>query len=153
MGIRIEIDKIASEHPTDDAYALAAALVKRMKRDDFIPLLAEEIAHAQRGVVRSAEQAAFRAVYTAKAKQPLAPPADLDAFKSLFDKSFKLGDGNDADWLGATEEQHLQRIAMLEKLRSGLDRTIERHREAVRLIRQHGVACLGDIPDAAIVAA
>lgn len=147
MGLHTEIDKIANQNPDGDPRDLAATLLSRLKRADLIGLLAEEIAHAQRSLVRSVERDTFRQAFTATTRAQKQSPATTDeAFRALFDCTFKIGDGSQATWAEATEEQHLARIAMLEKLRAGLDATIDRHREAVRLIRSHGVACLAQIP-------
>jgi len=147
MGLHTEITKTANEHPDGDPRALATTLLARLKRADLIGLLADEIAHAQRSIIRNVERDAFHEAFTQAARSKSATPdATDDAFQALFDCTFKIGDGSEATWAEATEEQHLARIAMLEKLRAGLDATIDRHREAVRLIRAHGVACLAQIP-------
>ena len=43
----------------------------------------------------------------------------------------------------------MQRVAYLEKIRDGIDQTIDRHREAIRLIEQAGVTCLAELEERA----
>lgn len=148
VGLRTEIDKIADEHPDENPRRLAGMLLDRLDRDDLVTLLADEIAWAQRSQVRAVERAVFTERFRTTSAKVTADNATVDNYRALFDCSFKLGDTTVASWEKATEEQHLQRIAFLEKIRDGLDVTISMHREAVRLIRAHNVNCLGDIDQA-----
>jgi len=48
-------------------------------------------------------------------------------------------------WGTATVDDHLGRIAFQESLRGGIERDIERHREAIEAILAAGVSCLNDL--------
>lgn len=144
MGLHTEIDKIATEHPDAEPRELAATLIRRLKRTDLIDLLADEIAHRQRANARDVERTAFNTKFATNTRT--APTATPNAYRALFAATFSLGDRTTVTWGDATRDDHLRRIAMLEKLRDGIDRTINQHRQAVRLIDQHGVNCLGAIP-------
>lgn len=144
MSLWQEIKNAAQGDPTGDPKALASRLYRRLGRAEIVSLLAAEIAHEQRGCARATEVAAFRGAFTTKLTDPAAK-GDESAFAALFGTRFALGDGTEATWDKATIEQHEQRIAMLEKLRNGLDRTIQRHRDAVAILRSTGARCLAEV--------
>lgn len=151
MSLASEITKVAQADPTGDPTALATNLLRRLTKADLTALLAEEIAHQQRGVHAAAEASAFADKFTETVRsggllrRSPSVPVPTDQFRALFDSPFKLGDGTAVVWGEATVEQHEQRITFLSKLRDGLDRTIDRHREAIAAIRSAGVSCLAEI--------
>ncbi len=118
----------------------------------MIDLLAEEIAHHQRNLMRAQERRAF-ATWRGRARPGTAwrgvASQDKGPFAALFAVEFKLGDGRSVPWLKATVAEHQQRITLLERLRAGLDETIKRHQDAIALIQESGVTCLAEIGDAA----
>jgi len=134
----------AHERPNDDPRAIAHTLLDTLTRDDLIALLADEIAGQQRMRVCGIERREF-----APPPRPAGVPEDfaprLDPFAALRGERIALGNGQQVEWHLATVEQHAERVAMLDRMRQGLGRTIERHQLAIRLIRDAGVSCLADL--------
>ena len=96
----------------------------------------------QRDVTRRAEVAAF-------AHDIAARPAPATITANLAGLRFALGKRESVQWLDATVEDHRQRIALLSRIRAGIDQTVQRHEEAVRQITEAGVTCLRDIVESA----
>ena len=141
MDLWAEIGKAAAENPTADPQKLAARLYQRIGRKEVIALLAREIAHRQRGLVANIEINAFKG----RMHDVTLPALDASPdFAVLFGTSFKLGNGGEVLWNLATLEEHQRRVLMLEKMRAGLDRTIDRHREAIQILETTGAKCLAD---------
>jgi hypothetical protein len=133
--------------PDASAVAIADGLIARVRKVDLLPLLVEAVEHIQRHRVRNREQAAFRAVFGSRSGVVLETPSA--AFRVLYADTFRLGDGRVVSWGKANVEEHRQRIALLTKLRDGIDITIARHHEAIARIEAAGVTCLAEIEDAA----
>lgn len=132
---------IASGEESDKA--IAADVLAKLPKRAFIDLVSREVAHIRRDLSRGAEQRAFREMFaladraeTELLVQPLQP---------IFENDFALGDSFQAMWGSATVAEHRRRIALLTKIRIGLDDTIRRHEEAIALIERAGAQCLDDI--------
>lgn len=134
----------------EDAAALAADIVSLLSAAAIQELVTAEIENIQRNLTRDKEHAVFQAVAF-----PAGTVAAFDvgrvkfeqmreAFAPLFRSTFAV-DGERVTWGRATEEQHLARIAALEKLSLGIQDTISRHRTAVEAIRAARVSCLEEI--------
>jgi hypothetical protein len=148
MGLRDDIHRLAASDPDGDPTALAEGLIARYTRDDLIALLADEIAREQRAVVAAVEaRADLRRLLAGR--EPSGLVTGQPSFVALLGHRFALGTGDTTTWGSATVEEHEVRIRYLEKLRDGLNATIERHRQAIALIRQAGVECLGDLAERA----
>lgn len=61
--------------------------------------------------------------------------------------TFRDGEGNRIEWGRATASQHQARIQWDRTRRDLLDRDIERHQAAIKLIESENVECLDDITD------
>jgi phosphoribosylformylglycinamidine (FGAM) synthase-like enzyme len=132
--------------PGDDALTIARRLLARLTKPELLGLLVEEVEHSIRANVREIEVRAFHDRHAGG----LAEVAFSAAFKTLLDQPVRLGDATGGLTFGAlTSEQHRQRIAMLSKLRDGLDATIVRHREAIEMIEAAGVGCLNELQQVA----
>jgi len=146
VGLAGKIRKTIEDNPGSDALGLAEQILDTLERGELIELLTHEIAHRQRENVRDIEHQAFKDFFAVAGEksQDVQIEGSLN-FKKLFSSSFSLGNGEKIDFATATIEQHQQRIAMLTKLREGLDRTIEIHRKSIQLIEENGVGCLAEI--------
>lgn len=155
-GLFKKINEVAAANPGSDPKVLAAELRQGLTTEDFDRLLSIEIAHAQRRIASETEKESFKESLRERwpspeemsdgpGVDPHSPVDPLAPFRKLFGASFRLGDGNEVAWETATRQDHETRIAMLTKLRDGLDRTIERHWEAIRCIDGAGVTCLAEI--------
>ena len=121
--------------PDTTASAITADLMLNARqREALWPLILAECELVERGRVRRVEQAAR----VGRKSDPTGERAALMA------ESFALGDGRRVLWGEATIADHEARIAMLTKLRGGIDATIERHRQTIELLRTAGVSCLND---------
>lgn len=148
------IATVAREDPEGDKYELARSVVAKFTKSDLVPLVAEEIEHQRTIARRSQEDAAFAPLlkrFTAASDSMPSPVelASLDSFRALYKTSIKLGDGTTTTWGSASLAQHEQRLDMLLKLRAGLDKTIERHEEAIRILRASGAPCLEEVMEVA----
>lgn len=148
MSLSEVISKRLDENPDAESLELARAILDDNDRDVLITALVEEIEKVRRNRVRGVERTAFAQFF--KSAQPIDnPPEVLTELRRVFSERFSLGGGIDVLWGKATIEQHRLRIAMLTRLRSGIDQTIERHVEAIRLIEAHNATCLDEIELAA----
>lgn len=148
MSLWDEIDKAIDDADTDDAVVIAASLIHRLKPDDLVALLAEDIEHRQRLRARGTEKAAFAGLFNGpggRVEKLLG-----DGFRNLLASPVKLGDGTRGlTFGGLTILQHRQRMSMLASIRGGIDATIERHELAIVVIEEAGVACLNDLEEVA----
>lgn len=150
MNLMQTIAVIAREDPEGDKYELARTVVARFTKSDLVPLVAEAIEHQRTIDRRSQEDAAFAPLlrHFTEASDAMPTPIELstlDNFKALYKTSIKLGDGTSTTWGSASLAQHEQRLTMLVRLRSGLDKTIERHQEAIRILKAAGAPCLEEV--------
>lgn len=133
-----------------DSLRIAELVLAELDQAGLLMLLVNEIDDLKREATKQMEHAAFASALREQfaAGDIPAPIAgsSSEAFAALFDKSFKLGDGTEATWGEATVEQHEQRLAMLTKLRDGLNSTIDRHTEAIHVLRTSGARCLAEVP-------
>lgn len=150
MRIHDEIATLIALEPHGTPEAIASRVIDRVTKADLIPLIAAEVAHAQRAQARGTERAAFRETFAASTSKP--PRAVPEGLRSLFATPFRLGDGSEVNWLTATVDDHRQRIDHLSKIREGLDRTIDQHREAIAIIESAGARCLADVTEVRVAA-
>jgi len=130
---------VISGDPDKTATAIMVALKLNVtQRAGLGWVILRECEHRDRNESASVERSAFHG----------GTPADPSALKArLMLASFALGDGRRVLWGEATPEEHDQRIAMLTKIRDGIDATILRHMDAAAKVRAAGVSCLNDIDD------
>lgn len=116
----------------------------------FLPLVVDECRRRYRSATLSLERSADRSDSSDPAGQAVpgthtSSAGGVGARLALLDRSFAVGDGRFVSWGEATVEDHRLRVEMLGKLRSGLDRTIAEHVDAIAVIEAAGVACLAQI--------
>jgi len=68
-----------------------------------------------------------------------------EARLELMGKGFATRSWGWVRWGEATVEQHEERIAMLARIRGGIDDTIDLHAEAIAEITSAGAACLNEV--------
>jgi hypothetical protein len=145
--IREECEK----RPDASDDAIAVEVMKRAKVAAqasmfLLPVMAGAVGQQRRSEVRLVE----RRVFPRSARRVLGAASDVVTMRSeLVGASFALGDGRLVEWLKATVDEHLARIAYLQKFVAGIDTTIAAHQEAIARIQKFGGTCLGDIEDAA----
>lgn len=131
---------LIERHASDDVDVTTSAVEKDLKltasqRDALHALIANEVRRLWRARVRPLEP---------RTGAPSTNPAES---RSEYLKArFSLPDGRHPTWGDATVADHLLRIAMLAKLRDGLDLTIQVHEDAVTRITEAGVSCLNELP-------
>lgn len=149
------------KHPQKDSGALAAAFVKELAPEMLVALLVRQINQFRRVDSRRTEDDVFtrRAPHarvagvvaptalTRAESRPTLPQLTREAFAPLLNSTFSLGGGQIVSWGKATLEQHQQRVAYLERMSIGIDRTIVRHEAAIRVIRLQNVTCLAQAQD------
>lgn len=147
-----QIREIVDEHPEGDPGDLALLVLARITKEDCLPVITEAVQNAQRLRVNAREKRAFTELFnggtTVKAKVKRREKKDnrMEAFRPLFNSSFELGNGEGrVMWMKATVEQHRLKVERLTKIRSGIDETITRHLEAIRLIEAAGVSSLEEL--------
>lgn len=153
MKVIQTIQEVLDEHPDDDVTELAKTVIARCTKADLLYLVIRAINDEMRDRDRYVEQQAFKVpLQFNNAAWSVPSPVELsslDSFKALYKTTIRLGDGTATTWGRATLGQHEQRIAMLTVLRNGLNRTIERHQEAVQILRATGAPCLEEVVTAA----
>lgn len=127
---------------------LAEALLAKLTKRELLPLLVERVQNIRRNIVRGIEADAFKALVGDESRTA-AVVATSERFDALFKAGFSLGDGFMRRWGEATVAEHHCRIAFLSGQVDGLNRTIQRHRDAIEVIEGAGVTCLNEIRDAA----
>lgn len=136
------------KYPDLESADVAAKMLDEIERPHMISALADEISNVRRNRTRQIERTAFLQLIGVD-KRIETSPEMIASLRKVFAERFSLGAHEWVEWGKATIEQHRLRIAMLERLRDGIDETIERHREAIRLIEQHNATCLDEIDQAA----
>lgn len=138
-----------------DSAALAGDILRellrhpRLARAVLYPLVLAHVDAVLRTRVRITEAEVIPSIRKHGAR--VFRPA-LDRKAMYLRMKFALGDGTEVTWGDATVDQHLARIAMLERQVAGVSQTIERHRYAVDAIRKAGVSCLADLPNEEVAA-
>ena len=142
------IREIAVRRPHDDPRRLAMDALKDINTDELTALLAEAIEHAQRQISRDVERSAFTDLFANQSGAVCIPNIEtgdaLKTFLALLSTRFSTGKGKTVTWGDATIEHHQQRIAFLENMRGGIAETIERHQNAIKIIRDRDVECLNE---------
>jgi hypothetical protein len=140
---------LVEQYPDGDSRVLARKLLEQLDHEELITVIAEEIEHHQRAIARHTERASFLQALSPHSTVAAMIAGDRGEWAALLATPFRLGDREQVVWGRASVEQHEQRIALLTKLRDGLDRTIAFHREAITLITDAGVTCLDEVDAAA----
>jgi hypothetical protein len=152
MARHSELGDLIALHQKGTAEATAEAVMKALKcppriADLFLPILISYCSTLDRHRVRQIEAESDKAD-RARAGGSLPIPRS-NARHQLLSETFALGNGRRVVWGDATEADHQERMVMLAKLRSGLDKDIARHQKAIDDIRAAGVTCLNEVPEAA----
>lgn len=129
----------AHEEIKVDREAAAAILlqlkVNRQAAIVLLPIVTEAVGAERRRLVAQKEQVAFSG--RAKGK---------DIRELLVEETFAVGNGRRVAWLDATVDDHEERIVYQQKLIGSIATDIDRHKLAIKLIRNAGVTCLRELP-------
>lgn len=158
MSIYRIIEEVLTEDPSGEPMALAAEVVRRVRRkQDFLPVVADAIRTQQRNRVRHIERSAGAALLsrftTGKPMSfPKSEPGEAVAkFLSILHEPISFGDGSPpVTWGKATLEELKARREMLVKKRDGINRTIEQLDEAISVLEKSGARCLEDLIEEAV---
>lgn len=140
-----KIMQIARANPHADPKTLARRLVASLSRAALIQLIAEEIAHAQRRLVREVEADALDALFAKARPMPAIAVATDDPLRLLFGQPIAFGIGHSVLAEHMTLEQWVARRAMLVTQQRGIGRAIEICDAAIARIQSSGVNCLAEI--------
>lgn len=111
----------------------------------FAQIVRNECRRVQRCAVHSREEGSEPIEVTADSLCGVVDRLAEHRWAFLKDR-FATGRGGYVLWETATVEDHRSRIEMLERLRSGLKTTIDRHKAAIELINANpGATCLIDV--------
>lgn len=134
-------------HPKVDAETLAAKIIKDLSEAELVRLVADEIVHLRRQQTRAIEAEAFRSMRPGFKAGRKPATFDREGFRSLFGGTFRLGDTVEVAWERATVEQHQQRVAMLVKMRDGLNESIALHESVISALKAAGASCLAELDE------
>ena len=142
--LRTRIDTLLGKHPDYDDETIAKTVVHGIRtRADLaeltMPLVVEQVANLRRRDTRTRERRVFEA-----AGGPVEPATEL---RELLDRSMMLDDGRLVGWGEATIDDHRARIAYLQRLVDGIERTIAVHRVAIATIAAAEASCLAELSD------
>lgn len=130
----------------EDAYESAVSGVRKVDlASHFRPLGVEEARHMQRMSSRRMENRVFGGGGRRLESRDL-PVEVVDVRVKLATLTWNSG-GRTLNWLTATVEEHEERAAEQEHLAGRVLVDAERHRRAVKLIRDAGGATLEDVDD------
>jgi hypothetical protein len=139
-----EVIRAADTDRTVEARILAMRLMVKLHTEKrcslLVPILAKEIAQMRRRHVRGVEQ---KVRFTGEAS------AADGGWLQLLPEGFAIPDGRFVTWAEATVEDHEARIEWLQGQIEALGQDVDRHQQAIKLIREHGVTCLAEVEDAA----
>lgn len=144
MTLHADMTKFRDEHPDMSAEHLAAAFLPHVTKAALLPLITDAFWHIERREVRLIEARVARQALESTVFRPR-DHVDDSAIKDLLDRAYRWQTGEERTLRYMTREQHEARIAMLLATRNGIDRAVEVHREAIRLIDANGVDCLADL--------
>lgn len=137
-----EFRKLVADHWTGAPQETAARILLALKvNKQAATILLQVVTDAVRDEMRGGTRRVEQSVNVAQLQDE--PTARRARFLS---ERFVLEDGRFVTWGEASEADHLARIALLAKLRDGIDATIQRHELALKVITDHGVTCLNDLP-------
>jgi hypothetical protein len=169
MTIYDLLDECSTGDPDADAVAvLARVKMPQASRDLLLPLVRQACRHHQRQAALALEADAARDIGRMAAEAargassfapvPAAPSlpaggdhspsgthrANVAARREWLDSRFYNG-SRYVTWRSATVADHEGRVALLDRLIAGTEKTRARHLLAVQTIREAGVTCLGEI--------
>jgi hypothetical protein len=136
-----EADTDRAVTDVDLARVLLDALCSSGQVDLLLPILTDEVRRLRRRRVAWIERQTFGG-------QAGGEPAE-GGWLRLLPESFVLPDGRMVTWGTATVEDHEARVEWLNGQIHALVSDVDRHEQAVKLIREHGVTCLAEIEAAA----
>src|SRR5579885_3454961 len=138
----MRLRELVEQNPDRDEWSLAKRALKTVDVDDLVEVIAEEIVHLRRRIVASREKEQLDKVFAAaKGRGRNVTPLPLPR-PSVFEETFRIGDGRRVEWGKATADEHDECAAFLEKMAHSTLATARRHRDAAAAIRAAGVKCL-----------
>lgn len=142
-SLRTRIDTLLDAQPdlADDTIAKQVIDGIRTRADLAeltMPLVIGMVSNQRRRDTRTAERRVFEGGELAD------PTGEL---RDLLDRSMQLDDGRLVGWGEATVEDHRARIAYLQRLVDGIERTIAVHRVAIATISAAEATCLAELDD------
>lgn len=142
MTFRDLYDRFATGDPVTTAEKIAIDLDLNLRAREYLwPLIANECDRIERQRVLGVETESW-----AKVRRNGRPASVLADRAKLLAETFSLGDGTRVSWGDATADDHRKRIAMLDRIYTGIGATIGRHVEALELIEAANVHCLNELP-------
>lgn len=132
-----EADTDHSVEEVELARVVLDALLRSGQLDLLLPILADEIRRIRRAQVRRIERRVGES------------PSAQGGWLQLLPEGFATVDGRFVTWGEATVEDHEGRIEWLQGQIEALGQDVERHQQAIKLIREHGVTCLAEVEAAA----
>lgn len=149
MKLNEAIEQALETNPAASNHDIARAALEAVPKGELLALLVDHVTHLRRHRTRDAERAAFEHLNNRANHTPISLPQPQTRTASsmlsqLAKERFSLGNGSTANWLTATREDHKQRLEFLQKQVDGKLATMERHREALRLMDATGTDTLGD---------
>ena len=115
--------------------------------DLVFPAVAAQATFVRRGIVRREESTAFSQQKAEIEGHPADAADPTDARRTLLElNTYVDHDTGYVPWGDLTGDQHEARIDFLERKMWGINVTVDRHRLAVKLIKNEGVSCLNDLP-------
>jgi len=136
-----EADTDRTVTDADLARVLLDALTASGQVGLLMPILTDEVRRVRRFQVARIERETFGG-------QTGGEPAE-GGWLRLLPESLTLPDGRLVTWGTATVEDHEARIEWLNGQIGALAADVDRHEQAVKLIREHGATCLAEIEAAA----
>lgn len=151
------LHELIEQYDTDlgDPAATAEKVMKALKlnqhQSDMLgPVITDEVRRSARSRVRKLERQAGLELRDRRGASESQEPVNVPSARELLlQKGFTVEGGRYVLWGEATVADHESRIALLDKNRKGLGRTIKEHRDAIRQIEAAGVTCLLEVPEAA----
>lgn len=146
MSLASLIQKSATADPNGDPTRIAGRILDQTPKTELVALLAEEVAHVQRGLARTAEQQALTKGLLSKPASEHSEAFRL-AFKKLAGTQFSLGRGFDEmiAYVDASPTKLRERAIYLRKLAAGTVESAVRCEKLADRLDEEGVGSLREL--------
>lgn len=134
-----EVDTDRTAEEVELARRVLATLTGSGQLDLLLPILADEIRRVRRHRTARIERATIGGQ----------GEGAEGGWLRLLPEGFVLPDGRWVTWGEATVEDHEARIGWLSGQIEALGQDVDRHQQAIKVIREHGVSCLAEVEAAA----
>lgn len=137
---------LAQKYADDSPGDAAAKILRELKiTNPAFSILMPVVVNAVRTLNRAEVRVLERAAHGINLPPSAPPETQHEARIALMAERFMTRTWGAVEWGKATVAQHEERIAILTRIRKGVDTTIRLHRDAIAKINASGCTCLDEV--------